>query len=65
MRSYHLVLVRESGKWHLENGFYNKDCAKDEIEDLRSHHKAKDLKILTVSNTQAAIESAINALNNP
>lgn len=63
MKKYLIVLVRENDVWYMENGFYSKDDAEAEKECLRDHHKAKDIKIVSVADNQNAIESAIKTLN--
>lgn len=62
MKKYHIVLIfcHESNQWHMENGFYNKEDAKEEKEILRESHKAKDIKILTLANGKN--ETVLNAI---
>lgn len=62
-KKYFLVLVRVDNVWSLENGFYDKEEAQEEKDCLRSHHKAKDIKILSCVDSQDAITAAIEKLN--
>lgn len=62
MKKYFIVLTCNDGMWHMENGFHNKEEAQEEKEDLRSHHKAKDIKILALPNGKN--DTVITAIKN-
>ena len=59
---YHTLLVRDAGKWCIAFGDYSLACVKEERAEMRSHHKAKDLKIITTDDGQTAIDEAIAKL---
>lgn len=66
MKKYYIVAVYcgESQMWHMENGFYSKEDAKEEKEILKETYKAKDVKILTLANGKNdTVLSAMAELN--
>jgi hypothetical protein len=63
MRKYYTLIVRENGRWSPEFGDYRKAVVRDELEDQRTHHKRKDLMVITTEDVQASINAAIAELN--
>lgn len=51
-------------KWAIEFGDYDLQTVEDERDDYRDRGwKAKELKIITTGDTQAAIDAAVAELN--
>jgi hypothetical protein len=68
-RKYHSVLERIEGKWTIQFGDYDKEVAKQELQDMHDSGAGacrlmkKDLRIITTAPDQASIEAAVAKLN--
>lgn len=63
-RKYHTLAVREDGRWAPQFGDYDRETVDSEREEYRDKgHKARDLRIITTGDTQAAINAGIANLN--
>lgn len=62
-KRYHTVCVREDGRWTPEFGSYTRSEVNFEAEELRSHHRRADIRIVTSGDQQADINAAVAHLN--
>jgi hypothetical protein len=63
-RAYHTLLERIDGQWCIAFGDYSRKTVQAELEDYREHGiRKKDLKIITTSARQYAIDREVTALN--
>ena len=65
--SYYVLAIRESGRWSIAFGDYDRDCVEQERDDSYcndySNFRKSDCKILKVGPAQSAIEAAVAKLN--
>lgn len=65
-RKYHTLCIREDGIWAPQFGDYSREVVEQERDDHRDSangYKAKDMRIITSGDTQAAINAAVAKLN--
>lgn len=62
-RKYHTVCVRYDGRWTPEFGSYVRPEVSFEAEELRSHHRRADIRIICTGDTQAEIDAGVAHLN--
>jgi hypothetical protein len=64
-RQYHSLLLLDRGTWRLEFGAYDKSAVEAERDDYHQGggYPLRDLRIITTSDTQAAIDAAVATLN--
>ncbi len=62
-RPYHSVATRTEGRWSIEFGSYVKSEVRSEAEELRSHHRVKDIYIFQSGDRQCDIDAALAHLN--
>jgi hypothetical protein len=64
-KRYFTLAVRDDGRWAPQFGDYDRSVVADELNDYVDSHdyRRKDLRILTTTDAQAAIDAAVAALN--
>lgn len=63
-RKYFILAERCGGQWSVEAGDYARATIEDEYQDRRDHDvRARDLKIVSTTEDQAAIDAAVAKLN--
>ena len=63
-RRYYTLAVREGGRWAPQFGDYDRETVDSEREEYRhKSHKARDMRVITTGDTQAAINDGIAKLN--
>lgn len=65
MREYHTLLVRESGRWCIHFGAFDRnDVAYERIDIVESGaYRKRDTKIITTGPLQRQIDATVNELN--
>ena len=64
-RQYHTLLLLDRGAWRPEFGDYDKSTVEAERDDYHQGggYLLRDLRIITTSDNQAAIDAAVATLN--
>ena len=57
---YHVLLIESNGKWYIEFGDYDRDVVLEEKSDSYADEKTK---IITTTDVQKDIDSAVAKLN--
>ena len=63
-KPYYSLLIKDSGKWYIHFGDYDREVVKDEQQDLKESYGAACVtKIIRTDGTQSTIDATVDELN--
>lgn len=62
-KSYYSLLIKDSGKWMIHFGDYDREVVEDEQADVKGSEPKAKTKIIRTGGTQAEIDAAVDELN--